>query len=577
MTVRRIPARVIVTAAAVAAAISLAACNTPPDTAAQPSSAADTVFVNGKIATVDATFSLAEAAAVRDGKFVLVGSSDAVRQLAGDSTRIIDLGGRLVVPGLADGHFHSAGGGPGVDLSRARTFDEVITAIRERVERAGPDEVVVTNSDWHEAQLKEQRLPYRRDLDAIAPRTPVVVVRGGHEYILNSVALRKWNITTATKEPPGGQISRYPDGQLNGELLDAAKSYVKLPPPPERSIDQRIEAMVSDFKKLHAAGLTSVRVAGTSVEQYRLFEEMKRRGVLSMRVSVLLRPDRTAEAAAVETAVKGWGLESGAGDEWLRVDGIKLGVDGGFEGGWMREPYEEPYGRRGAYRGIQTMPSDRYTETVKMLNRLGWRVSTHAVGDAAIDLVLAAYEEANAERPLAGRRWVLEHGFIPQADQLPRMKQLGLVVSAQNHLYLAGPSLVRYWGAQRAGWTTPVRAYLDAGLVVAAGTDTPVVPYPPLWTIYHFVTRGTISGGPLGVDQRIPRDAALRLSTINNAYLTFQEKTLGSIEPGKFADLVVLSNDILTCPEDQIEHTTALLTMVGGRVVHESGPLSTSH
>ena len=223
------------------------------------------------------------------------------------------------------------------------------------------------------------------------------------------------------------------------------------------------------------------------------------------------------------------------------------------------------------------MPSDRYTETVKMLNRLGWRVSTHAVGDAAIDLVLAAYEEANAERPLTGRRWVIEHGFIPQADQLPRMKQLGLVVSAQNHLYLAGPSLVRYWGAQRAGWTTPVRAYLDAGLVVAAGTDTPVVPYPPLWTIYHFVTRGTISGGPLGVDQRIPRDAALRLSTINNAYLTFQENTLGSIEPGKFADLVVLSNDILTCPEDQIEHTTALLTMVGGRVVHESGPLSTSH
>ncbi len=267
MTVRRIPAHVIVTAAAVAAAISLVGCNTPPDTAAQPLGAPDTVFVNGKIATVDATFSLAEAAAVRDGKFVFVGSSDAVRELAGDSTRIIDLGGRLVVPGLADGHFHSAGGGPGVDLSRARAFDEVITAIRERVERAGPDEVVVTNSDWHEAQLKEQRLPYRRDLDAIAPRTAVVVVRGGHEYILNSVALRKWNITTATKEPPGGQISRYPDGQLNGELLDAAKSYVKLPPPPERSIDQRIEAMVSDFKKLHAAGLTSVRVAGTSVEQ----------------------------------------------------------------------------------------------------------------------------------------------------------------------------------------------------------------------------------------------------------------------------------------------------------------------
>ena len=395
-------------------------------------------------------------------------------------------------------------------------------------------------------------------------------------YILNSVALAKWNITTSTKEPPGGHISRYPDGQLNGELLDAAKGLVKLPPRPERTIDERVNAASADFRKLHAAGLTRVRVAGTSLDEYRLFEEMRRRGQLTMRVSVLIRPDRALEGTDAEAAAKSWGVSQDTGDEWVRVDGIKLGVDGGFEGGWMRDPYEEPYGRRGTYRGIQTMPSDRYTELVKTFNRLGWRVATHAVGDAAIDLVLAAYEAANAERPLAGRRWVVEHGFIPRPDQFPRMKQLGLVVSAQNHLYLAGPSLVRYWGAERAGWTTPVRAYLDQGLMVAGGTDAPVVPYPPLWTIYHFVTRDTISGGPLGLDQKISREAALRLSTINNAYLTFQETTLGSIEQGKLADLVVLSDDILTCPEEQIERTTALLTMVGGKVAYEAAPFASA-
>jgi predicted amidohydrolase YtcJ len=149
------------------------------------------------------------------------------------------------------------------------------------------------------------------------------------------------------------------------------------------------------------------------------------------------------------------------------------------------------------------------------------------------------------------------------------MKTLGLVISAQNHLYLAGPSLVNYWGAKRAAWTTPMRAYLERGFIVAGGTDSAVVPYPPLWTFYHFVTRDTISGGVLGADQKISRRDALRVATINNAYLTFEERTKGSIEPGKYADLVVLPEDILTCPEKHIEQMRVSMTMVGGRVVHE--------
>jgi predicted amidohydrolase YtcJ len=270
----------------------------------------------------------------------------------------------------------------------------------------------------------------------------------------------------------------------------------------------------------------------------------------------------------MRAAVAALNVKPDEGDEWLRVGGMKLGVDGGFEGGWMREPYAEPWGERGTFYGVNTMKAAPYTDVVKTLNRLGWRVATHAVGDAAIDQVLTAYEAADAEQPIASRRWTIEHGFIAQADQFPRMKKLGLVISAQNHLYLAGPSLVNYWGPARAARTTPMRAYLDQGFVVAGGTDSAVVPYPPLWVIYHFVTRATISGGVLGADQKISRREALQVETINNAYLTFEERTKGSIEPGKVADLVVLPEDILTCAEARIEQMDVAMTMVGGKVVY---------
>ncbi len=214
------------------------------------------------------------------------------------------------------------------------------------------------------------------------------------------------------------------------------------------------------------------------------------------------------------------------------------------------------------------MKQEPYTDVVKELNRLGWRVATHAVGDAAIDEVFAAYEAADAEKTIVGKRWSLEHGFIPQNDQFPRMKKLALVISAQDHLYLAGPSLVSYWGAARAARTTPMRAYLDQGFTVAGGTDSAVVPYSPLWVIYHFVSRDTISGGVMGADQKISRKEALQVETINNAYLTFEERTKGSIESGKFADLVVLPEDILTCPDKHIEQMNVEMTMVGGKVVY---------
>jgi predicted amidohydrolase YtcJ len=529
---------------------------------------ADVVFVNGHVITVDRSFSIVEAIAVTGDRITAVGSSAAIRRQIAGSTRVIDLHGRALVPGLMDNHLHSAGGGAGVDLSRSRTLADILAAVAARVKASAAGDVILSNSDWHEAQLAEQRLPLRDDLDRVSPHHPVVLVRGGHEYVLNSAALAKWGISEGTAEPDGGRITRYPDGRLNGELVDAAKALVKLPASRPRSFEERIEERDTDYRKLHAAGITTVRHPGVPVEDVRMLEEMKRRGRLTMRVHALLRPQ--GDAAAVGKALDASGLSPRQGDTWLRVDGIKLAVDGGFEGGLMREPYEEPWGEGGRFRGLQTMERTRFTEVVRELNRRGWRVSTHAVGDAAIDLVLDAYSAANDERPIVGRRWTIEHAFIGRPDHLPRMKTLGLALSVQDHLYLAGPSLVKYWGAGRAGLTTPVRTYLDAGLPVSSGTDAPVVPYPPLWTLYHFVTRDTITGGVLGPTQRITREEALRLATINNAWLMFEEGVKGSIEPGKLADLVVLSDDPLTCSEPRLRDASVELTMVGGRVVFEA-------
>jgi predicted amidohydrolase YtcJ len=531
----------------------------------QYAGAPDLILYNGKVITLNPRSELAEAVAVRDGQFVAIGRTTDIRRMAGPATRQIDLLGRTVTPGLADNHFHSIGGGPGVDLSRARSIDDVLHAIRERAARTTPGEVIVTNSDWHEGQLKETRLPYRKDLDRAAPNHPLVVVRGGHEYVLNSAALSKWNITETTRVPEGGSIGRDADGKLNGELVDRAKNLVNLPAPPRVDAEQRIKDQVAEFQKLHAAGLTSIRYPGTTLEMWNMLQEMKRRGILTMRVNVLFRV--TGGPEGVDGTLARLGLKPDQGDEWIRAGGIKLGVDGGFEGGWMRDPYEEPWGQNGEFRGLQTYPTAEYKGVVRALNRKGWRVATHAVGDAAIDLVLDAYEEANRESSIVGRRWSIEHAFIPHAEHFPRMKQLGLTISAQNHLYLAAPSLKSYWGVKRASWMTPMRAYIDAGIAVSTGTDSAVVPYPPLWTLYHFITRNTISGGVMGPDQRITREEALRAATLGNAYLTFEENSKGSIEVGKLADMVVLMEDILTCPEKNIENIQVAMTIVGGKVV----------
>ena len=543
----------------------LAACATGP--APQPP---DLVLYNGKIITVDAAFSIAQAVAIRGDRFVAIGTDDTVRRSAGPATKQIDLGGRTVIPGLMDGHLHNAGGGPGVDLSRVRSMAELLAAVEARTKGAAPGALIISNSDWHEAQLREKRLPHRTDLDRVAPRNPVVLVRGGHEFIINSAAAARWNITRDTPSPRGGEIGHDANGELNGELVDTARGLVQLPPPPKLTP----EAIATQMKLLNAVGITGIRIPGSfqfggdQLAAYRMFQQLKAEGRLTLRVNYLMRIFDFSSVEKLRALIASWNVRPDEGDEWLRIGGMKTLVDGGFEGGLMREPYAEPYGQGGKFKGIQVVAPDKYGPVVLELNRLGWRVATHAVGDAAVDEVLDAYEAADRERSIKGRRWTIEHFFIARPDHFPRARALEVAISAQDHLYLAAPSVANYWGRSRAEGVTPMRTFLAQGFLVAGGTDSPVIPYNPFWAMYHFITRDTISDGVYGAAERITREEALRVYTINNARLTFEENLKGSIEPGKLADLVVLSGDYLTVPEAALQSLKALGTMVGGRFVY---------
>jgi len=540
--------------------------------AAVPVSAApaDLIAYNGKIFTADANSAVTQAFAVTGGKFVDVGDSQAIlSRNRGPRTKVLDLHGAFVTPGLTDDHFHNEGGGEGIDLSHTRTLNDLFSVVAKAAKTAKPGDTIVSNADWHEAQLKEQRLPTATELDRVSPNNPVVLVRGGHSLILNSAALKKWNISKATPIPAGGAISRDSAGELTGELFDNAKALVQLPAEKPLSMADILRTQ----KKLNEFGITAVRIPGAYkgdlLTAYHLMQQARASGALTLRYIVYLPGFTLRSADEARALIAKWNVKQDSGDDWVKIGGVKLIVDGGFEGGHLSRPYKEPYGKGGTYSGLTVVPQANYTEVVRELNRLGWRPTTHAVGDAGIDEVLTAYEAANSDSPIKGKRWAVEHAFVVRPEQLQKLEQLDIALSVQDHLFLAAPVLKRYWGSDIAEHVTPLKSFEQSGLVVAGGTDSPVVPFNPFYELYHFLTRDTLSDGVYGADQAVgSRSDLLKLITINYARLIGEEQQKGSIEPGKLADFAVLSDDFLSVPAKQILNMKALATYVGGREVY---------
>ena len=533
---------------------------------------ADLVLRGGKIITVDSGWHIAQAVAVRGGRFVAIGDDATVARYVGPNTQVIELAGKTVVPGLIDSHLHqlfAALNGPAVQLLGAKTIADVQAALAERVARTEAGKWVMASSGWHESILAEGRMPTRHELDAVSPNNPVFIPRGGHVITVNSKALELAGITRDTPDPDGGVIVRDEKGEATGVLLETAAYLVRkiLPPPPANMA----ELLKTAMRDLNSYGIVGVVEPGVNEQQMALYRRMHDAGEMTVRTDVLYRALRKAEVEKGIAAIK-----AEKNSDMLRFVGIKFPLDGGVEGGRMSWPYRLVPGEQtnATYRGVLLLPpggEDEYAEGLRLIAQAGLQAQTHAVGDETIDVIVRAYERVNSEKPIRPLNWTIMHLFHPSDAALKKMAELGIAATMQDHPVLLGHNQRRWWGDAHAAYAIPIRKAIDAGVLVGGGTDGPVVPVDPFLSMWWMTTRQVLKGYELGKEHAITPKEALQLYTINNARIMGVDKDRGSIEPGKLADLAVLSQNILTVPADSIRDTKANLTIVGGRVVHRNG------
>jgi predicted amidohydrolase YtcJ len=531
---------------------------------------ADLIVRNAHIVTVDEKFSTAQAAAIRDGKFVAVGSDAAVLKTKGPKTRVVDLGGRTVLPGFNDTHVHLTAGKDletQVDLTHIRSIKQIQSAIAARAKQLKPGEWIVGTRGWWEYQLAEGRLPTRADLDLAAPNNPVSIP-GPHYVIVNSLALKLAGVTRDTPDPQGGQVYKDSNGEPTGLLMDNAGRFVRkfIPKATEA---QQLAGMKSVLALVNSHGLTSVGDPSGSVEDAAMYRRLRDRGLLSVRLDFAYNIDPAEPLDKVEDELKALPNPGSDGDGMFRSDEIG---ETGLDGAELTALLEQDYPGKAGYRGLQKVPTDHFKRFAALVAKYGYRLRPHAVGDAAIDEALDAFEFANAETPIVKRRWMIDHAFLLGPQHYDRVKRLGLIINSQYmHNYELGALVLKAWKRPLADRSEPYREWLENGIMFAGGSDGPISYYAePLLEIYGEVTRGTQWGGRLGRDQGISREQAIRSVTINGAYTTFEEGVKGSIEPGKYADFVVLSGDIMKIPAEEIRNLKVLATVLGGRTVFGS-------
>lgn len=528
---------------------------------------ADLIIRDAHIVTVDPRFSIARAAAIRDGRFVLVGSDAQVMKAAGPKTRIVDLHGKTVVPGFNDTHVHLTAGEElplDVDLTHISSIKQIQAVIANKAKQVKPGEWIVGTRGWWEYQLAEGRLPTRADLDAAAPDNPVAIP-GPHYMIVNSRALALAKITRGTPDPQGGEIYHDANGEPTGLLMDNAGKFVRplLPKPTE---GQREAGLKRVLALVNSHGLTSAADPGAKPADAALFRKLRDRGNLTVRVDFAYDIDPAQPIGEAEAQIKALPKPGADGDGMFRADEIG---ETGLDGAELTALLEKDYPDRPGYRGLQKVPPAQFAQFASVVARYGYRLRPHAVGDAAIDEALDAFEAANRQTPITDRRWMIDHAFLLGPQHYARVKKLGLIINSQYmHNYELGKLILKAWKQPLADRSEPYAEWLRNGIMFAGGSDGPISYYAePLLEIYGEVTRGTQWGGKLGPDQGISRADAVRSVTINGAYTTFEEKVKGSIEPGKYADFVVLSNDLLAVPAEQIRKVQVLATVLGGKTV----------
>ena len=544
----------------------------------QTTAPADLVVTNGKVVTVTVADGVPEAQAVASagGRIVAVGTTTEIQKYVGPKTEVIDVKGQLVIPGFIEGHGHFTGIGTaelGLKLMTAKTWDAIVAVVAERVKTAKPGEWIYGRG-WHQEKWdvrpspNVEGFPVHHALSQVSPNNPVVLTHAsGHASFVNAKAMELSGITAATKDPEGGDLVRDANGNPTGLLRERASGLVRrgrgapaLTAAEQAARNRQVLELAA--KEVLAKGVTSFQDAGSSFSDVDLMKTMVDEGKLGVRLWIMIRqPNDALRANLAKYRMIDYA------DGYLTVRGIKHSIDGalGSRGAWLLEPYSD----KPDDLGDNTTPVATIKETAKLAIEHGYQLCVHAIGDRANRETLDIFQEAFKAGPdKQDLRWRIEHAQHLHPNDIPRFGSLGVIASMQGvHCTSDAPYVPARLGNKRAEEGAYVwQKLMKSGALVTNGTDAPVEDVDPVASYYATVSRKLKDGSVFYPEQRMNRMEALRSYTINTAHAAFEEKTKGTLEAGKYADMVVLSKDILTIPEDQIPTAQVMYTIVGGKV-----------
>ncbi|MBJ28139.1 MAG: hypothetical protein CL776_05030 [Chloroflexi bacterium] len=507
------------------------------------------------------------AIAVRNGTIVAIGDDESIMKI-GAQSKVFNFNQSVVMPGLVDSHNHFLGTALGwerLQLEEARSIEEILSLIESRINEINPGDWVLCSSRWHETKLKEGRLPTAQELDKVSPHNPIYLPRGGHVVVTNSKGLKLAGISEDALNPEGGEYVRDSSGHLTGMLLERP-AFIKLsrllPKPTDRD---REHALRKGIAKYNECGITAVRDPALTEPEVRAFKSVIP-DMESMRASMLLRVDLSKNAIERRKWIDNLGDSLDSKTNWLDVWGLKVGIDGGVEGGF----FFEPYANNSNFRGLPLTDEENLFDIINQAQEIGWKIGVHVVGDAAMQMVLEAFEKVDSKSGVGVGGNALEHAFSPVEGSIQRTKDLGLGVTLQHALvYALGGNMCTYWGEQRASDCTPSKAWIDSGTLVGAGTDSPVTNYDPWLNIYGFATRDTEVAGVLGPQHRISIPETLQAYTMGSAKILRMDDSIGSLEVNKAADFICLDRNPMEVTVDAVKSTKVAKTIVAGKVVFD--------